>query len=330
MRVLYIGGTGIISSACVEESVRQGQEVFLLNRGSSKKYLPPPGVTVITGDVRGEQASLRAALAVHGPFDTIADFITFTPEDLEARLTLLDGFTEQFVFISSASCYQKPPKCYLITEETPLENPHWQYSRDKIACEQLLRSQSTLNYTIIRPSLTYGHANLPLVLNSWAHPWTVVERLLTGKPVIVPGDGTSLWTNTWNGDFAKGFVALLGRSDVYGEAFHITSDEVLCWNQLFQTVADALGVAPDFVHVPSDFCMQLYPDWEGTLIGDKVNSVVLDNSKLKRFVPRYKAEVVWAEGVRRSLEWFKADPTRQTTDPEVNARQDAVIAAFRR
>ncbi|WP_395092492.1 NAD-dependent epimerase/dehydratase family protein [Armatimonas sp.] len=330
MRVLYIGGTGIISSACVEESVRQEHEVFLLNRGSSKRYLPPPGVTVITGDVRGEQASLRAALVAHAPFDAIADFITFTPEDLEARLALLDGLTEQFVFISSASCYQKPPKCYLITEETPLENPHWQYSRDKIACEQLLERQSKQAYTVVRPSLTYGHANLPLVLNSWAHPWTVVERMLAGKPVIIPGDGTSLWTNTWNGDFAKGFVGLLGRSEVYGEAFHITSDEVLCWNQLFQTVADALGVAPDFVHIPSDFCMSLYPDWEGTLIGDKVNSVVLDNSKLKRFVPRYKAEVVWAEGVRRSLEWFKADPTRQTTDPEVNARQDAVIAAFRR
>jgi nucleoside-diphosphate-sugar epimerase len=330
MRVLYIGGTGIISSACVEESVRQGQEVFLLNRGSSNKYLPPPGVTVITGDVKGDQEALKAALAAHGPFDAVADFITFTPEDLESRLALMAGLAEQFVFVSSASCYQKPPKHYLITEETPLENPHWQYSRDKIACEQLLAGQSEQAYTVVRPSLTYGHANLPLVLNSWAHPWTVVERMLSGKPVIVPGDGTSLWTNTWNGDFAKGFSSLLGRSDTYGEAFHITSDEVLCWNQLFQTVADALGVAAELVHVPSDFCMSLYPDWEGTLIGDKVNSVVLDNSKLKRFVPGYKAEVLWAEGVQRSLAWFRADPSRQSVDAEVNTRQDAVIAAFRR
>jgi nucleoside-diphosphate-sugar epimerase len=330
MRVLYIGGTGIISSACVEESVRRGQEVFLLNRGISSKYSPPLGVTVITGDVKGDQAELKRALAAHGPFDVVADFITFTPEDLELRLALLEGLAEQFVFVSSASCYQKPPQHYLITEETPLENPHWQYSRDKIACESLLQGQGKQAFTIVRPSLTYGHANIPLVLNSWAHPWTVVERLLTGRPVIVPGDGTSLWTCTWNGDFARGFVGLLGRSEAYSEAFHITSDEVLCWNQLFQTVADALGVAADFVHVPSDFCIAHYPDWEGTLIGDKVNSVVLDNSKLKRFVPSYKAEVLWAEGVQRSLEWFKADPSRQVVDAEVNARQDAVIAAFRR
>ncbi len=329
MRVLYIGGTGIISSACVEESVRLGQEVFLLNRGTSSKYLPPPGVTVITGDVKGDQAELKRALAVQGPFDAVADFITFTPEDLESRLALVEGLAEQFVFVSSASCYQKPPQHYLITEETPLENPFWQYSRDKIACEALLAGQSKQAFTIVRPSLTYGHANVPLVLNSWAHPWTAVERMLTGRPVIVPGDGTSLWTCTWNGDFAKGFSSLLGRPDTYGEAFHITSDEVLCWNQLFQTVTDALGVKADFVHIPSDFCAQHVPAWEGTLIGDKVNSVVLDNSKLKRFVPSYKAEVLWAEGVRRSLEWFRADPSRQTVDPDVNARQDAVIAAFR-
>lgn len=330
MQVLYIGGTGIISSACVEQSAALGHEVYLLNRGSSKKYVPPPGVKVITGDVTGDQADLKRVLASNGPFDAVADFITFTSDDLERRLALLDGLAEQFVFVSSASCYQKPPKHYHITEETPLENPHWQYSRDKIACEALLRGQSKQAYTIVRPSLTYGHANLPLVLNSWAHPWTAVERMLTGKPVIVPGDGTSLWGNTHNTDFAKGFSRLLGRSETYGEAFHITTDEVLCWNQLFQTVAEAVGVKAEFVHIPSDFCIAHYPDWEGTLIGDKVNSVVLDNSKIKRFVPEFAATVSWAEGVEKSLAWFNADPARKTTDPEVNARQDAVIAAFRR
>ena len=326
MKVLFIGGTGIISSACVQECVQQGHEVYLLNRGTSQKYVVPAGVTVLTGDIK---TNPRALLAAHAPYDAIADFITFTPDDLEQRLALFAGLTRQFVFISSASCYEKPPSHFWVTEETRLANPHWQYSRDKIACEALLQSQSTLPYTIVRPSLTYGEANLPLVLNSWTQPWTVAERLLQGKPVIVPGDGTSLWTITWNGDFAKGFVGLLGREDALGEAFHITSDEVLCWNQLFQTVADALGVTPDLVHIPSDYCIAHYPDWEGTLIGDKVNSAVLDNSKIKRFVPSYRADVTWAEGVRRSLAWFAADPTRKTTDPEVNARQDKVITAYR-
>lgn len=326
MRVLFIGGTGIISSACVQECVRQGHEVFLLNRGSARQYLVPAGVTALTGDIKTITADF---LAPHAPFDAIADFITFTPADLEHRLALFAGLTRQFVFISSASCYEKPPSHYLITEETRLANPHWQYSRDKIVCEALLRAQSALPYTIVRPSLTYGEANLPLVLNSWLHPWTLADRLLQGKPVIIPGDGTSLWTITWNGDFAKGFVGLLGRDDTLGEAFHITSDEVLCWNQFFQTVADALGVTPDFVHIPSDYCQAHYPDWEGTLVGDKVNSVVLDNTKLKRFVPHYQAKVTWAEGVRHSLAWFNANPARKTCDDDLNARQDRVISAFR-
>ena len=232
-------------------------------------------------------------------------------EDIERDLRLFSGRTGQFVFISSASAYQKPPSHYLITEETPLENPFWDYSRDKIACEQRLMQayrEKGFPVTIVRPSLTYGPSQIPLCVGSWQHPYTVIDRMKRGQKIIVPGDGTSLWVLTWNGDFAKGFLGLLGNPKAIGEAYHITSDEVLTWNQIYREVGRALGVEPEIVHVPSDLIAAYDPDALGSLTGDKVNSSVFDNSKIKQLVPDFNCTVPWAEGVRRAIAWHMADP----------------------
>ena len=239
--------------------------------------------------------------------------------------------TGQFVFISSASAYQKPPEHYLITEETPLENPFWEYSRNKIACEErLMRAyrEQAFPVTIVRPSLTYGPSQIPLCVGSWQHPYTVIDRMKHGKKIIVPGDGTSLWVLTWNGDFAKGFLGLLGNPKAIGQAYHITSDEVLTWNQIYREVGRALGVDLEIVHVPSDLIAAYDPDALGSLIGDKANSAVFDNRKIKQLVPDFRCTVPWSEGVRRAIAWHEADPSRQTIDDRLNKIWDKILAAY--
>jgi nucleoside-diphosphate-sugar epimerase len=266
-------------------------------------------------------------------FDAVVDWIAFTTDDIQRDLKLFKGRTGQFVFISSASAYQKPVGHYLITEETPLENPFWQYSRDKIACEQLLMREyhdNSFPVTIIRPTLTYGVSQIPLAVGSWAHPYTVIDRMRSGRKVIVPGDGTSLWVTTWNGDFAKGLVGLLGRPDALGEAFQITSDEALTWDQLYTQAAQAAGAEPHIVHIASDLIATYDPEMTGSLIGDKANSVVFDNSKIKRFVPDFVCEVPWAEGTRRAVAWFDADASRQTIDEPANRLWDTILANYQR
>ncbi|GAB4490639.1 MAG: SDR family oxidoreductase [Anaerolineales bacterium] len=332
MRVLFIGGTGLISSACVELALQKGMDVTLLNRATSTKYTSPPGARLLTGDIHADPA--RLADLLHGErFDTVIDFIAYTPSDIQHRIDLFHGKTGQYIFISSASAYQKPPARYLITEDTPLHNPYWQYSRDKIACEDLLlrawREQG-FPATIIRPSLTYGPWQIPIINGSWQHPWTIPDRIRRGQKIIVPGDGTSLWVLTWNGDFAKGLVGLLGREETLGHAFHITSDEVLTWNQVVLELGSALRVAPNIVHIPSDLIAMYNPEATGSLLGDKSNSAVFDNSKIKRYVPGFRCEVRWAEGVRRAIAWFEADPSRQTIDHEANALWDKIIAGYER
>jgi nucleoside-diphosphate-sugar epimerase len=332
MKLLFIGGTGLISSACSELAVARGHELFLLNRSVSTKYPLPGGATLLAGDVHADASQLSRLLAAHR-FDAVVDFIAFTADDVERDLSLFRGRTDQFMFISSASAYQKPPRNYLITEETPLENPFWAYSRDKIACEErLMRAYRDEGFpvTIIRPSLTYGPSQIPILGASWLHPWTVVDRIRRGMEVIVPGDGTSLWVLTWNADFAKGLVGLLGNQKAVGEAFQITSDEVLTWNEIFFELYRALGVEPDLVHIPSDLIVAHHPGSLGTLIGDKINSVVFDNGKIKRFVPGFNCEVNWAAGARRALRWFEEDPARQTVDDEMNAMWDKTIAAYKK
>ncbi|HVN16661.1 MAG TPA: SDR family oxidoreductase [Anaerolineales bacterium] len=330
MKILFIGGTGLISSACSELAVKHGHELFLLNRSVSANYSVPNGATVFRADVHNDEAQLVQLLAAHR-FDAVVDYIAFTVNDIERDIRLFRNKTDQFVFISSASAYQKPVKNYLITEETPLENPFWEYSRNKIACEErLMRAyrEDGFPVTIIRPSLTYGPSQIALCVNSWRHPWTVIDRMKRGQKIIIPGDGTSLWVMTWHEDFAVGLIGLLGNPKAIGEAFQITSDEVLTWNQIYLEVVHALGVKPNIVHIPSDLIAAYDPDALGSLIGDKVNSVVFDNSKIKRFVPDYSCKVNWAEGSRRTLAWLESHPEFQTIDRDLDHLWDKIISKY--
>lgn len=330
MKLLFIGGTGLISSACSDLAIERGHELFLLNRSASTKYSAPEHSTILQADIHADSAHLSTLLAGHC-FDAVVDFIAFTPQDVERDISLFRDKTDQFVFISSASAYQKPPQNYLITEETPLENPFWQYSRDKIACEELLMKtyrDDGFPVTIIRPSLTYGSTQIPLCTGSWPHPWTMIERMKRGAKVIVPGDGTSLWVLTWHEDFAKGLIGLLGQNQAVGEAFHITSDQALSWNQIYLEAYQALGQTPNVVHIPSDFIARFDEGAVGSLIGDKSNSAVFDNSKIKKFVPDFQCDVNWADGLRRALAWFESHPEFQTVDDESNQLWDKIIAGY--
>jgi len=261
----------------------------------------------------------------------VVDWTVFTPADIERDIELFSGRTRQYIFISSASAYQKPSTHYRITESTPLANPYWDYSRNKIACEERLLEayrKDGFPITIVRPSLTYGDTQIPLVLNSWEKPYTVVDRMLRGQKVIVPGDGSSLWVITHNSDFAKGFVGLLGHTQAIGHAFHITSDEVMNWDQYYRIVGVAIGVEPRLVHIPSDFIIACRPEEQGGLIGDKSVSVVFDNSKIKQFVPDFCATMRFAQGIRQTLAWFDADPSRKQIDSARNAILDHLIGAY--
>lgn len=332
MKILMIGGTGIISSACSDLILQRGMELTILNRSVSTKFPIPAGAKHIIGDIHADDGRIAAALTGQH-FDVVVDWVAFTPEDIEHSIRLFSGRTNQFVFISSASAYQKPPAHYIVTEETPLENPFWQYSRNKIAIEQRLMSEYRergFPVTIIRPSLTYGVSQIPLAGGSWLHPYTVIDRIRKNKKIIIPGDGTSLWTVTWNGDFAKGLVGLFGQKAAIGEAFHITSDEVLCWNQIFAEVGKALNFKMDIVHIASELIAAYDDDAVGSLLGDKNHSAVFDNSKIKRFVPDFKCEVPWSEGVRRAIAWHENDPARMTIDTQMNVMWDRILAGYER
>jgi nucleoside-diphosphate-sugar epimerase len=330
MKVLFIGGTGLISTACTHLAIERGVDLYLLNRGQRQADIPPQA-RVINADIRHPD---QAAAALRGQtFDCVVNFICFTPQQVEADIHLFAGKIGHYIFISSASAYQKPVTNYLITESTPLANPHWEYSRQKIAAEErVIREYRDKNFpgTIVRPSLTYGPTMIPQAMGSWAHPWTNVDRILRGKPILVHGDGTSLWVTTHNTDFAKGLHGLLANHQTIGHVFHITSDEVLNWNQIYQTVGRAVGVEPKLAHVASEFIIKHRPEEEGSLLGDKSHSVVFDNSKLKRFVPGFVATTSLAEGTKMSIDWFSAHPDRQKVDAEANHWIDGVIAAHAR
>ena len=330
MKILFIGGTGLISSACSELAVQRGHDLYILNRGQSGKHPVPRGAHLLVGDIYQDEGGIISLLAEHR-FDVVVDWIAFTEADIERDLRLFKGKTGQFIFISSASAYQKPPAHYIITEDTPLENPFWQYSRDKIACEErLIQAYQEDNFpvTIVRPSLTYGPSQLPLCTNSWQHPYTIIDRMKRGQKVVVPGDGTSLWVFTWNADFARGFLGLLGRKEAIGEAFHITSDEVMTWNQAYQEVGRALGVELDIIHIPSDLITAYNERARGSLIGDKANSTVFDNSKIKRYVPDFDCEISWVEGIRKTIAWFESDSSCQMIDIEANQMWEKIITAY--
>jgi len=329
MNVLFIGGTGIISTACTELAVARGFRVAVLNRSRRAAI---PGAQTLAADIADPAAVAR--VLGDSRWDAVVDFIAFTPADVEARLALFRGRTRQYLFISSASAYQKPLTDYLVTESTPLANPLWDYSRNKIACEErLLRAYREEAYpiTIVRPSLTYGDTIVPLAVNSWLQGFTAVDRMRRGRPLIVPGDGLSLWTLTHNSDFAKGLVGLLGHAGAVGHAFHITSDEALSWNQIYQQTAEAAGVAaPRLVHIASDFIIACLPGMTGTLLGDKSNTAIFDNAKIKRFVPDFVATTRYRDGIARTIGWYDADPARQVIDTEAAATWDRLISAYDR
>jgi nucleoside-diphosphate-sugar epimerase len=328
MKVLFIGGTGIISTACTRLAVERGIELTLLRRGQRAASIPE-SIRTIAADI-GDEAAARGALDGE-KFDAVVDWIAFTPDQVERDIRLFRDRTEQYIFISSASAYQKPVSHYLITESTPLANPYWQYSRDKIACEERLMQeyrQAGFPITIVRPSLTYGDTQIVLAINSWQKSYTAVDRMRRGKKLIVPGDGSSLWVVTHNSDFAHGLVGLLGHRQAIGHAFHITSDEVLTWDQIYTITAQAAGVKPEIVHIASDYLGACKPELVGSLTGDKAASVVFDNSKIKRFVPGYCARVPFAEGIERTIAWFDAEPGRRVVDEEANAMWDNIIAGY--
>ena len=327
MKVLFIGGTGLISSACTRLAVERGVDLFLLNRGRDPDRAQ--GAVTLVADLRDETAVARA-LAGHR-FDAVVDWMAFTPEDVERDIRLFTGRTDQFVFVSSASAYLKPLGHWLLREDSPLANPYWDYSRGKIACEErLMRAfrEDGFPITIVRPSLTYGDTQVPLAVNSWERPFTAIARVRAGKPMIVPGDGTSLWTITHNTDFATGLVGLLGRRQAIGHAFNIMSDEVLTWDEIYRQVAAAAGVEATIVHIASDFIAACLPEMTGTLLGDKSVSAVFDTTKIRRFVPEFQATVPFAAGIRPTIAWFDEDPVRQQVDAAMEARWDRLIAAY--
>ncbi|WP_369056204.1 SDR family oxidoreductase [Kineococcus terrestris] len=324
LRTLFIGGSGIISSACVAEAVERGHEVTVLNRGSGRRDLPE-AVERVVADVR-DPASVREALGDR-EFDAVADFVAFTPEHVRTDLELFEGRTGQYVFISSASAYQTPPARLPITESTPLRNPFWQYSRDKAACEDLLvhaYRDRGFPATVVRPSHTYDRTLVPL-----DGGWSAVERMRRGQEVVVHGDGSSLWTLTHHTDFARAFVPLLGHPRTLGEAFHITSDDVLTWDQVAHALAAAAGVEARIVHVPSEQIAAADPERGASLLGDKTHSAVFDNSKVRSVVPGWTATVPFERGAREIVDWYDADPARRVVDEDWNSLVDDLVARFR-
>ncbi len=331
-KALFIGGTGTISAAIVRRLIREGEwEVWLLNRGNRREAMPE-GAHLLQADINDEEA-VRALLG-DMTFDAVGEFIGFVPAQVERDWRLFRGRTRQYIYISSASAYHKPAADFRITEGTTLANPHWQYSRDKIACEEFLMKkyrEEGFPVTIVRPSHTYDERSIPLGVHGKGGSWPVVRRMLAGKPVVIQGDGTSLWHLTFNEDFAVGYTALMGNRHAIGEAFHITGDEVLTWNQIYATIADALGVELRAVHVSSEFLTEAGKkygyDFEGGLIGDKAVSVCFDNRKIKRLAPGMTTTIPFHDGVRRALENILAHPELQREDPEFDAFCDRVIAA---
>jgi nucleoside-diphosphate-sugar epimerase len=327
MKVLFIGGTGNISVSVSKLAVARGFDLHLLNRG--QRPITIDGTTTITADIK-QPDQVRAALGDQY-FDCVVNWIAFTEEDIERDLALFSGRCGQYIFISSASAYQKPLTYPIITESTPLANPYWLYSRNKIACEErLIRAYREDGFpaTIVRPSHTYDK-HIPVSVGNWAS-YLIPKRMLAGEPVVVHGDGTSLWTLTHSEDFALGFVGLLGHPQSIGHAFHITSDFLLNWNQIYAQIGDALGAQPNIVHIPSEFIAQIDPNTGAGLIGDKMWSVIFDNRKIKQFVPDYVARLPFHLGIRRTLAWFQADPARMQVSPEDDARMDELIAAYQR
>ena len=330
MKVLIIGGTGTISSAVAERCIAKGYETVLLNRGNHGHI---KGAVSITADINKPDTVIEAL--GNQTFDVTAEFVGYTPEQVERDISLFSNRTKQYIFISSASAYQKPIRSYPITEETPLDNPYWEYSRNKAQCEHILMEAYKNNgfpVTIVRPSHTYDEAHVPVAVHGDNGCWQVLSRILMGKKVIIPGDGTSLWTATFNTDFAKGYCGLIGNRSAVGEAFHITTDEVMPWDQIYNVIASALGRELHAVHIPTEIlaeCGKQY-DLRGALMGDKSNSVIFDNTKIKRFSPEFRCTVSMEEGISRAAGYMAAHMDCQKEDAAYDCWSDKIIDRYSR
>lgn len=325
LSVLFIGGTGNMSAPAAELAVSRGLDVTIINRGVTSLRPTPDGVQVLTADIR-DDASFRAAIGDRR-FDVVVDFVAFTPEHVRRDIDMFEGRTGQYVFISSASAYQTPPERLPIVESTPLRNPFWQYSRDKIACEDVLvEAYRERNFpaTIVRPSHTYDATRVPLTGG-----WTALDRMRRGLPVVVHGDGTSLWVLTHSRDFAKAFVGLLGHPRSVGDSFHITSDEVLTWNQMTTMMATAAGVKADIVHVTTEDIPAADPELGASHLGDRAYSVIFDNSKVKALVPDFIATTRFSEGAREIVSWFDSHPEYQVRDTHLDGLFDRLVSGAR-
>ena len=324
MKVLFIGGTGIISSACVKQAVKNNIDLILLNRGQTDRTVPE-GVQILHADIR-DKNQIAAALK-NDTFDVVVNWIAYTPDHIESDLSLFQDRVGQYIFISSASAYQTPPEKLPVTESTPLSNPYWEYSQNKIACEERLMKawkEDRFPATIVRPSHTYDERTLPFTAG-----YTIVDRMRKGKPVIVHGDGTSLWVLTHHRDFAKGFIGLLGNTRAIGEAFHITSDELLTWNRIFLTVAETAGVPnPKLLHLPSEWLAKFDSEWGAGLLSDKSQSMIFDNTKIKQIVPGFEASIPFSQGVKEVMRWYDADPSRHRIDTDFDKLSDRIIQAL--
>lgn len=325
MRILFIGGSGIISSACTHLAITKGIEVYHLNRGQSYQLRPSPnGVKQLVTDVKNPDETKKMLNKLS--FDVVVDWISFTPDQIESNLNILTGKAKQYIFISSASAYQTPPEELPVTEKTPLENPFWKYSRDKIACEDYLTQNAirhNIIYTIVRPSHTYDKTIVPVVGG-----YTTVNRMLSGKPVIIHGDGTSIWTLTYHRDFAKGLIGLLDNSKAMDEIFHITSNELLTWNQIYQLVADAFGAKINTVHVPSEVISKYDNELGDGLLGDKSHSMIFDNSKIKSVVPEFQCDIKFKTGVKEIALWHSTNKSLLKVDEKLDAVFDKILTEY--
>jgi nucleoside-diphosphate-sugar epimerase len=321
LKVLFIGGNGIISSACSRLAVERGFELTLLNRGRQTSRPPIDGVETLIGDST-DATSVRDAIGTR-TFDVVVNFRAFAPEQVAADVDVFRGRVGQYIFISSASAYQKPVTRFPIIESTPLKNPFWQYSRDKIACERVLMDafdEHDFPVTIVRPSHTYDRTLVPL-----DGGWTAIARMREGKPTLIHGDGTSLWTLTNHRDVARGLVGLIGLERSVGDAIHITSDEILTWDMIAKELAAAAGVEADIVHAGSNLVAEAFPEWADGILGDKAHSLIFDNSKIKSLVPDFVASVPFALGAREIVSWYDEDPSRQVVDRDLDARIDTFL-----
>ncbi len=324
-KVLFIGGTGIISSACSRLALARGIDLYHLNRGKTGVTLPVracPGVKEIHADIRNLEEARAALKGIE--FDSVVDWISYVPEHLAISLELFRGRVGQFVFIGSASAYETPPASLPVTEETPLDNPFWEYSRNKIACEKFLEvawTKERFPYTVVRPSHTYDETCIVM-----EGGYTNVARALAGKPVVVHGDGSSLWTLTHHDDFAVGLVGLLGNRGALAKAIHITSDEWLSWNQIFTLTCRAFGAEPKLVHVPSEVIAKYDEGIGASLLGDKAHSMIFDNSLVKSLVPDFGCKIPYAEGVKQIAAWHKANPQACKADPRIDAVFEKILA----